>query len=135
VVVRSAWRFGVELFISGGGALRGFVVELPPSLGSEIYGSVEPFFPSPAMAWRTGRSSCNKKKVEMRSLAMAMVDRGVGSQEPATGDFPSAEGPCLIQAIKEHGGGGAPPAASRPSSSTTGPEGSFVIFFCFWTCL
>jgi hypothetical protein len=83
------------------------------------------------MAWPTSRSSCNKKKVEMRSLAMAMVDRGVGSQELATGDFPSAEGSCLIQAIKEHGGGGAPPAASRSSSSTSGSRGLVCNFLLF----
>ena len=43
-------------------------------------------------------------------------------EDPATGDFPSAERPYLIQAIERCSSGGAPLAASG-SSSTSGSGG------------
>jgi hypothetical protein len=117
-----------ELFLSGGGALWGAAAELSPSPSSRFSGSVEFLSPSPALAWRSRRIPLNKKKELMFGFAMKMMDRGVGSQEPATGDFPSAEGLLLFQAIKRRNGGGTPPAASGSSSSTSGSFGPVCIF-------
>jgi hypothetical protein len=55
----------------------------------------------------------------MWSLAIEMTASGVGSKDPATGDFPSVEGLHLYQANVGCSGGNAPPAASG-SSSTSG---------------
>ena len=130
---RRCGRCGVlvaELFLSGGGALCGAMAELSPSPSSRIFGSLEFVCPSPALAWRPRRiPSNNKKKEFVFGLTMKMMDRGVGSQEPATGDFPSAEGLLLIQAIKRRNGGGAPPASSTSWSSTSGSFGPVCIFY------
>jgi hypothetical protein len=64
----------------------------------------------------------------MFGFTMKMMDRGVGSQEPAIGNFPSAEGLLLFQAIKRRNGGGTPPTASGSSSSTSGSFGPVCIF-------
>jgi hypothetical protein len=130
VVVRSAWRFEMELVLFDGGALRSSAVELSSSPSSRIRGSVEFVKPSPAAAWRSSRSSKNKEKEVMRSPAMEVGCGGVSSQELATGDFPSAEGLHLIQAIKGCSGGGAPLAASC-SSSTSGSSGHDCNLFFF----
>ena len=124
----SARRFGTRPVLSGGGAPRSSAVEASSSPSSQLFGSVELVTPSPASAWRSSRSSLNKKEERMLNLAMKMVVRGVGSLEPATGDFPSAEGLGLNQAIEGHSGGGAPPAASC-SSSTSGSRGPRCNFF------
>jgi hypothetical protein len=130
VVVRSAWRFEMELVLFDGGALRSSAVELSSSPSSRIRGSVELVKPSPAAAWRPGRFVLNKEKEMKWSLAMEMEGRGVSFQELASGDFPAAEGLYLIQAIKRYGGGGAPPAASC-SASTSGSSGAICIFLLF----
>jgi hypothetical protein len=114
----------VELFPSGDGSLRGAVVELSTCSSLGVSGSVEFGSPSPAMAWRL-RWILKTNKVEvMCGLAVKMCGHGVGSLEPATGDFPSAEGVLLIQAIERSNGGGAPPAALWSSSSSSGSRGS-----------
>ena len=128
--MRSARRFVVKLILSGGGVLRSAAVESSPSPSSRVFGSVGFGFPSPVSAWRSSRRSELLKMEVVFDLAMKMVARGVGSLEPATGDFPSAEGLLSIQAIKECSGGGAPPAASG-SSSTSGSSGLICNFsFC-----
>jgi hypothetical protein len=115
-VVRSAWCVAADLIPFDGGALRSFVVEIPPFPNSRFFGSVMFVKPYPAMAWRLGRNLFNKEKDVIWSFAMEMLGCGVGSQELETGDFPSAEGMYLIQAIKRYSGSGAPPAASCLSS-------------------
>ena len=114
--VRSAWQCSADLVPSDGGAPRSSAVEIPLFLK-----------PSPATVWRPGRILFNKEEAVCWSPAMEMEGRGVSSSELATGDFPSAEGPYLIQVIKRCGGGGAPPAASS-SSSTSGSGGPFCNF-------
>ena len=121
-VVRSARRFVEELTLSGGGALWSSAVEFPHSPSSRIPGSVEFVSPSPALAWRSGRIVKEKKKGVIRSLAMELTACGVGSLEPATGDFPSVQGMHPNQVFEGCRCGGAPPAASR-SSSTSGSTG------------
>ena len=122
VVLRSARRFGEKLILSGGGALRSSAVEPSPYPSSKIAGSAELLFPSPAPAWRSGRFVLKLLKAVMWSLAMEMTSCGVGSPEPATGDFPSAKGLHLNQAFEGCNGGSTPPAASG-SSSTSGSRG------------
>ena len=129
-VVRSARRVLADLVPFDDDALRSFVVEIPPFPSSQIFGSAVLIKPSPAMAWRPGRNLLNKEKTLLRSFVLEMQGRGVSSQELATGDFPSAEGLYLIQAIKRYGGGGAPPAASS-SSSTSGSRGHRCNFLLF----
>ena len=114
-----------ELFLYGDGSLRGAVVELSTSPSSWVFGSVELGSPSPATAWRLRRIfELNKEEVRC-GLAVKMLGYGVGSLEPATGDFPSAQGVLLIQAIEGSNGGGAPPASSWSSSSSSGSRGSW----------
>ena len=125
---RRCGRCGVlvaELSLSGDGSLRGAVVELSTSPSSWVFGSVELGSPSPATAWRLRRIfELNKEEVRC-GFAVKMLGYGVGSLEPATGDFPSAQGVLLIQAIEGSNGGGAPPAASWSSSSLSGSRGSW----------
>jgi hypothetical protein len=128
-VVRSAQRFVEKLTLSNGGALRSSAIKSFPSPGSRISGCVELVFPSPALAWRSGRIVMKQKKEVIWSLAMEMMACGVGSQEPATGDFPSAKGLHLYEAIEGCSGGSAPPAASG-SSSRSG-SGGLVCNFIF----
>ena len=117
--MRSAWRCSADLVPFDGGAPRSSAVEIPPFLK-----------PSPATVWRPGRILFNKEKAVSWSPAMEMEGRGVSSSELATGDFPSAEGRHLIQAIKGCSGGGAPSAASS-SSSTSGSKGPDCNFSFF----
>ena len=131
VGARSARRCPADLIPFDGGALRCSAVEIPPFRSSRVFGSDEFLKPSPASAWRRRRDLFNKEEAEVWRSAMETQGGGVGSQELATGDFPTVEGLYLIQAIKRYGGGGAPPAASS-SSSTSGSGGpccnfSFVL--------
>jgi hypothetical protein len=114
----------VELFPSGDGSLRGAVVELSTCSSLGVSGSVEFGSPSPAMAWRLRWILKNKEEM-LSGFAVVMEGHGVGSSEPASGDFPSAEGVLLVQAIERSNGGGAPPAASWSSSSSSGFSGSW----------
>ena len=114
----------VELYPSGDGSPWGAVVELSTLSGSRIHGSGEFGSPLPAMAWRLRRFLQPNKMEVVCSFAVKMMVHGVGSSEPATGDFPSAEGVLLIQAIERSNSGGAPPAASWSSSSTSESRGS-----------
>ena len=130
MAVRSAWRFAAGLFLSHGGAPWSSAVESPSSPSSQVRGSGEFVLPSPASVWRSIRSLMNKEEELVIRLAVKMAVRGVGSLEPASGDFPSAEGLRPIQAIKGCSGGGAPPAASG-SSSTSGSSGLLCNFLLF----
>ena len=121
-MARSARRFGGDLTLSGGGALSSSAVEISHSPSSRVSGSVELVPPSPALAWRSGRIELKKMKGEIWSHAMKRRASGVGSLEPATGDFPSVKGMHPYQVFDGCNCGGTPPAASR-SSSTSGSTG------------
>lgn len=126
--MRSAWRCSADLVPSGGGALWSSTAEIPPFPSLRLLGVAVLVKPSPAPVWRPSRNLFNKEEAVSWSLAMKMEGRGVSSSELATGDFPSAEGLYLIQAIKRYGGGGAPPAASS-SSSSSGSRGPGCNFY------
>jgi hypothetical protein len=128
VVVRSARHFGGDLTLSDGGALWSSAVEISPSPSSRVFGSAELVSPSPTLAWRSSRIELKKMKGEIWSHAMERRANGVGSLEPATGDFPSVKGTHPYQVFEGCSCGGVPPAASR-SSSTSGSTGLVCIFF------
>jgi hypothetical protein len=55
---------------------------------------------------------------------------GVGSSDPALGDFPAATGLALIQGVKRSSGSGAPPTAPvrRLSRDLEGPMCNLLLF-------
>lgn len=81
-------------------------MESSSSPSSRVFGSVEFVKPSPDPAWRSVRNSSNKEGAVVFGFALKMAAQGVGSTGPVTGDYPSAEGLHLIQAIRGCSSGG-----------------------------
>jgi hypothetical protein len=81
------------------------------SPSSSIYGFDPLLVPRPDLARRRIRVKMLEVKMVFDGFAMTAALLGVGSPDPALGDFPAAMGLDPVQGVKRISGSGAPPTA------------------------